>query len=56
VQRVALRGEKPQNWPLSKLNTGRFALRAMLPVKIYSKLNNNGTSRLSGAAMRMDYE
>jgi len=28
-----LRGEKPQNWPLSKLNTGRFALRAMLPVK-----------------------
>ena len=26
-----LRGEKPQNWPLSKLNTGRFALRAMLP-------------------------
>jgi len=29
-----LRGEKPQNWPLSKLNTGRFALRAMLPVII----------------------
>jgi len=29
-----LRGEKPQNQPLSKLNTGRFALRAMLPVKI----------------------
>jgi len=29
-----LRGEKPQNRPLSKLNTGRFALRAMLPVKI----------------------
>ena len=28
-----LRGEKPQNWPLSKLNTGSFALRAMLPVK-----------------------
>jgi len=28
-----LRGEKPQNRPLSKLNTGRFALRAMLPVK-----------------------
>ena len=27
-----LRGEKPQNRPLSKLNTGRFALRAMLPV------------------------
>jgi len=33
-----LRGEKPQNWPLSKLNTGRFALRAMLPVK--STLHN----------------
>ena len=29
-----LRGEKPQNRPLSKLNTGRFALRAMLPVMI----------------------
>jgi len=28
-----LRGEKPQNRPLSKLNTGRFALCAMLPVK-----------------------
>jgi len=28
-----LRGEKPQNRPLSKLNTGRFALREMLPVK-----------------------
>ena len=27
-----LRGEKPQNRPLSELNTGRFALRAMLPV------------------------
>jgi len=27
-----LRGEKPQNWPLSKLNTGRLALRGMLPV------------------------
>ena len=25
-------GEKPQNRPLSKFNTGRFALRAMLPV------------------------
>jgi len=28
-----LRGEKPQNQPLSKRNTGRFALCAMLPVK-----------------------
>ena len=27
-----LRGEKPQNRPLSKLNTGRFVLRTMLPV------------------------
>jgi len=35
-----LRGEKPQNWPLSKLNTGRFALRTMLPVM------NHGLSRL----------
>ena len=29
-----IRGEKPQNQPLSKLNTGRLALRAMLPVMI----------------------
>jgi len=29
---LPLRGEKPQNRPLSKLNTGRFALHAMLPV------------------------
>jgi len=28
-----LRGENPQNWPLSKLNNRHFALRAMLPVK-----------------------
>jgi len=28
-----LQDEKPQNRPLSKLNTGRLALRAMLPVK-----------------------
>ena len=41
VQRVALRGEKPQNRPLSKLNTGRFALRAMLPVK-YSSTTSIG--------------
>jgi len=27
-----LRDEKPQNRPLSKLNTGRLALRLMLPV------------------------
>jgi len=30
--RCNVRGEKPQNRPLCKLNTGRFALRAMLPV------------------------
>jgi len=29
-----LRGEKPQNRPLSKLNAGRLALRAMLRVII----------------------
>jgi len=28
-----LLGEKPQNRPLSNLYTGRFPLRAMLPVK-----------------------
>jgi len=35
-----LRGKKTQNCPLSNLNTGasRFALRAMLPVKILVKL------------------
>jgi len=32
-----LRGEKPQNRPLSKLNTGRLALRATLPVKTQYK-------------------
>ena len=34
-------GEKPQNRPLSKLNTGRFALRAMLPVnriRLFTKI------------------
>jgi len=29
-----LRGEKPQNRPLSKLNTGGLRCGAMLPVKI----------------------
>ena len=33
-----LRGEIPQNRPLSKLNTGKFALRAMLPVMIVWQL------------------
>jgi len=36
-----LRGEKPQNWPLSKLNTGRFALLAMLPVIRRNDFNRN---------------
>jgi len=40
-----LRGEKPQNRHLSKLNTGRFALRAMLPVKIkHLKIDNADNS------------
>jgi len=39
VQRVAPAGEKPQNRPLSKLNTGRFALRAMLPVIKNNSIN-----------------
>jgi len=36
-----LRGEKPQNRPLSKLNTGRLALRAMLPVMTQLKRGQN---------------
>jgi len=43
-----LRGEKPQNRPLSKRNTGRFALRAMLPViktTTYSNIQNIKTYR-----------
>jgi len=32
-----LRGEKPHNRPLSKLNTGRLALCAMLPVTKISR-------------------
>ena len=38
-----LRGENPQNRPLSKLNNRHFALRAMLPVKYISKvqISNN---------------
>jgi len=41
VQRVAsaLRGEKPQNRPLSNLNNRRFALRAMLPVNCQQQQN-----------------
>jgi len=43
-----LRGEKPQNRPLSKRNTGRFALRAMLPVincKQYSDKKSQQTKK-----------
>ena len=45
-----LRGEKPQNWPLSKLNTGRFAFRAMLPVKMPKKCRSTGTVHTSAKA------
>ena len=38
-----LRGEKPQNRHLSKRNTGRFALRAMLPVITAKFCDNNLT-------------
>ena len=49
-----LRGEKPQNRPLSKLNTGRFALRAMLPVKSKKRakdeeVNGQGENKGRGA-------
>ena len=37
-----LRGEKPQNRPMSKLNTGRFALRAMLPVIMTNRKSYTG--------------
>jgi len=42
-----LRGEKPQNRPLSKRNTGRFALRAMLPVITAKFCDNNLTCTCS---------
>jgi len=41
-----LRGEKPQNRPLSKLKTGRFALRAMLPVKKGRPIRRNRNSHV----------
>ena len=52
-----LRGEKPQNRPLSKLNTGRFALRAMLPITIKSVrlskvIVKNKMSRFYGSVCR----
>ena len=37
-----LRGKKPQNRPLSKRNTGRFALRAMLPVTKKTQMRPDG--------------
>jgi len=40
-----LRGENPQNRPLSKLNNRHFALRAMLPVN-----NNNKAGSAAAAA------
>ena len=45
-----LRGEKPQNCPLSKLNTGRFALRAMLPVIRKKKKKPQDENRMSAFA------
>ena len=41
-----LQGEKPQNRPLSKLNTGRFALRTMLPV--ITDYSSKSPSNLTG--------
>ena len=48
-----LRGEKPQNRPLSKRNTGRFALRAMLPVimKKLKRKNGDAQKKRSGRAV-----
>jgi len=44
-----LRGEKPQNRPLSKLNTGRLALRAMLPVtRMWAYAQRDGRPRNIG--------
>jgi len=33
VQLVAISGEKPDFWPVSKFNTGRFPFRGILPLK-----------------------
>ena len=41
-------------WPLSKLNTGRFALRAMLPVMTY-KLFNLFENRATDTPLRGVY-
>jgi len=42
-----LRGENPQNRPLSKLNNRHFALRAMLPV-------NNARQHFMGESLRTE--
>ena len=50
-----LRGEKPQNRPLSKLNTSRLALRAMLLVIITRRtvaVHTSAKARLTSAAIR----
>ena len=48
-----LRGKKPQNRPLSKLNTGRLALRAMLPIiNSMSPRNNTGKKRQKVLVLR----
>jgi len=43
-------GEKPQNRPLSKLNTGRLTLRAMLPV---TNGNCNSWTHLSASSINL---
>jgi len=43
-----LRGEKPQNRPLSNLNNRRFALRAMLPVNEHDKHKHKEPSITTG--------
>jgi len=50
-----LRGEKPQNWPLSKLNTGRFALRAMLPVINPIHYRTENTQAFDGTVWQIDH-
>jgi len=51
-----LRGEKPQNRPLSKRNTGRFALRAMLPVNKGETGNRTDGCRLRRSALQQIYK
>jgi len=49
---LPLLGEKSQNRPLSKLNTGRFALHAMLPVIIWISF----VSLLQAEYYRVDHD